>query len=202
MGATIKSFLSQKITKSSKIILVEGDEIISADKDIAQKFDNFYKIAVSSLNIPCDSDFVNECDSLEDPVEIATQKFKNNPIITSIKENIVSPDIFKFHKINLDDILKELNNLDRTKNETFGDIPFKCLKSSSNEIALHLLHIWNHQIIDQNIFQSLLKLADVTPVFKKGDPQSIKNYRPVSVLLNVLKVFERIMLKRNSRANE
>ena len=123
MGATIKSFLSQKITKSSKIILVEGDEIISADKDIAQKFDNFYKIAVSSLNIPCDSDFVNECDSLEDPVEIATQKFKNNPIITSIKENIVSPEIFKFHKINLDDILKELNNLDRTKNETFGDIP-------------------------------------------------------------------------------
>ena len=201
MGATIKSFLSQKITKSSKIILVEGDEIISADKDIAQKFDNFYKIAVSSLNIPCDSDFVNECDSLEDPVEIATQKFKNNPIITSIKENIVSPEIFKFHKINLDDILKELNNLDRTKNETFGDIPFKCLKSSSNEIALHLLHIWNHQIIDQNIFQSLLKLTK-KGVFKKGDPQSIKNYRPVSVLLNVLKVFERIMLKRNSRANE
>ena len=113
MGATSKSFLSQKITKSSKIILVEGDEIISADKDIAQKFDNFYKIAVSSLNIPCDSDFVNECDSLEDPVEIATQKFKNNPIITSIKENIVSPEIFKFHKINLDDILKELNNLDK-----------------------------------------------------------------------------------------
>ena len=132
---------------------------------------------------------------MEDPVEIAIQKFKNHPSITSIKENIVSPEIFKFHKINLDDILKELNNLDRTKNETFGDIPFKCLKSSSNEIALHLLHIWNHQIIDQNIFQSLLKLADVTPVFKKGDPTSVKNYRPVSVLPNVSKFFERIMLK-------
>ena len=92
--------------------------------------------------------------------------------------------------------MKELNNLDRTKNETFGDIPFKCLKSSSNEIALHLLHIWNHQIIDQNIFQSLLKLADVTPVFKKGDPTSVKNYRPVSVLPNVSKFFERIMLKQ------
>ena len=54
--------------------------------------------------------------------------------------------------------MKELNNLDR-KNGTFGDIPSKCLKLSSNEIALHL-HIWNHHIIDQNIFQSLLKLAD------------------------------------------
>ena len=86
--------------------------------------------------------------------------------------------------------------VDRTKNGTLGDIPSKCLKLSTNEIALHLLHIWNHQIIDQNIFQSLLKLADVTPVFKKGDPTSVKNYRPVSVLPNVSKVFERIMLKQ------
>ena len=42
----------------------------------------------------------------------------------------------------------------------------------------------------------MLKLADVTPVFKKGEPQSIKDYGPVSVLPNVLKVFERIMLKQ------
>ena len=173
--ATVKPFLNHKNTTSSKITLVERDEIISADKDIAQKFDKFYKNAVSSLNIQCDSEFVNECDGLEDPVEIAIQKFKNHPSITSIKENIVSPEIFKFHKINLDDILKELNNLDRTKNGTFGDIPSKCLKLSPNEIALHLLHIWNHQIIYQNIFQSLLKLADITPVFTKGDPQSVKN---------------------------
>ena len=48
----------------------------------------------------------------------------------------------------------------------------------------------------KGIFRSLLKLADATPVFKKGDPQSIKDYRPVSVLPNVLKVFERIMLKQ------
>ena len=76
----------------------------------------------------------------------------------SIEENIVSPKILKFCKINLDDILKRLNNLDGTKNGTFGDITSKCLKLSSNEIALHLLHIWNRQIIDQNIFQSFVKL--------------------------------------------
>ena len=132
--------------------------------------------------------------SLLYPLEIAIQKFKNNPSITSIKENIVSPEIFKFRKINLDDILKELNNLDRTKNEILGDIPSKCLKLSSNEI--HPLQIWNHPIIDKNIFQSVLKLADVIPVFRKGDPQSVKNYRPVSVLPNVSKVFQRIMLKQ------
>ena len=136
-------FLSHKVSKSSKITLVEGDEIISADKDTAQKFDKFYKNAVSALNIQCDSEFVNQCNGLENPVEIAIQKFKNHPSITSTEENIVSPELFKFHKINLDDILKEFNNLDRTENGTFGDIPSKCLKLSSNEIALHLLHIRN-----------------------------------------------------------
>ena len=30
----------------------------------------------------------------------------------SIEENIVSQEIFKFHKINLDEILNELKNLD------------------------------------------------------------------------------------------
>ena len=122
-GATIKPLLSHKITKSSKITLVEGNEIISADKDIAQKFDKFYKNAVSSLNIQCDSDFANECEGLEDPVEIAIQKFKNRPSITSIKENIVSPEIFKFHKINLDDILKELTTLTGLKIELLGRFP-------------------------------------------------------------------------------
>ena len=65
---------------------------------------------------------------MEDPVEIAIQKFENHPSITAIKENIVSSEIFKFHKINFDDILKKLNNRDRTKNGTFGDIPSKCFK--------------------------------------------------------------------------
>ena len=45
---TIKPFLSHKVSKSSKIT---DDEIVSADKDIAQNFDKFYKDAVSSLNI-------------------------------------------------------------------------------------------------------------------------------------------------------
>ena len=78
----------------------------------------------------------------------------------------------------------------------FGDISSKCLKLSFNEIVLHLLHICNHQIIYQNIFQSLLKLVDVTPVFKVTQHQSKIMYTPVSVLPNVSNICERIMLKQ------
>ena len=39
-----------------------------------------------------------------------------------------------------------------------------------------------------------MKIADTS--FKKGDPTSVKNYRPVTVLPNVSEVFDRIMLKQ------
>ena len=45
-----------------------------------------------------------------------------------------------------------------------------------------LKNIWNIEIVSQQKFSDNLKLADVTPVFKKDDANLTKNYRPVSVL--------------------
>ena len=41
-----------------------------------------------------------------------------------------------------------------------------------------------------------MKLADISPVFKKKDPLDETNYRPVSVLPTVSKLFEKIMQKQ------
>ena len=41
-----------------------------------------------------------------------------------------------------------------------------------------------------------MKLADITPVYKKNDPLDKTNYRPVSILPVVSKIFERIMQKQ------
>ena len=43
-----------------------------------------------------------------------------------------------------------------------------------------------------------MKVADVSPIFKKDDPQKPKHYRPVSVLPVVYKVFERLLHKQMS----
>ena len=45
-------------------------------------------------------------------------------------------------------------------------------------------------------FPNKLKIADITPIFKTGDNTCAKNYRPISVLPVVSKIFERIMQRQ------
>ena len=40
-----------------------------------------------------------------------------------------------------------------------------------------------------------MKLAEITPVFKKKDPLNKENYKPVSVLPSISKIFEKLMQK-------
>ena len=56
--------------------------------------------------------------------------------------------------------------------------------------------IWNEEILLDKNFPENLKLADVTPTFKKKDKTFVENYRPASVLPTVSKIFERIMQKQ------
>ena len=56
-----------------------------------------------------------------------------------------------------------------------------------------MLNIWNEGILKDCIYPNKLKLADVSLVFKKENPLLAKNYRPVSVLPTVTKIFEKIM---------
>ena len=41
-----------------------------------------------------------------------------------------------------------------------------------------LQDIWNYEIIGKNYLSENLKLADVTPAYKKKDPTLVENYRP------------------------
>ena len=49
-----------------------------------------------------------------------------------------------------------------------------------------------NQSINTGIFPEKLKIAKVVPVFKKGDTTKLENYRPISLLPSVSKIFEKI----------
>ena len=48
----------------------------------------------------------------------------------------------------------------------------------------------------ENIFPEELKRSEVIPLYKKLDPLKKENYRPVSLLPHVSKIFERIIYKQ------
>ena len=50
-----------------------------------------------------------------------------------------------------------------------------------------------------SIFPALLKTARVCPIYKKGDQLNCGNYRPISLLSNLSKIFERVFFNQLER---
>ena len=48
-------------------------------------------------------------------------------------------------------------------------------------------------MVDTQTFPDGAKLAEVTPIYKKENPLNAKNYRPVSILTTLSKVFEKLI---------
>ena len=93
---------------------------------------------------------------------------------------------------------KFIMNLDSSKATLVGDIPTEMLKQTI-DIYLPIMSKMTKVInmsIDNNCYPDDLKLAEVSKVFKKKDDLDKENYRPVSVLTNVSKVFERIIYQQ------
>ena len=157
-----------------------------------QTFKTLFENPVKNLNVLGDSDSLSPTFYLDNPVDIAVEKFKNHPSITLIKSNVNVSNNFFFMEVNFSDIFKETSSLNSKKQGTKDEIPAKCLKTACSESPSYLTKVWN-EMLTENSFPQNLKLADVVPVFKKCDPTCAKNYRPISALPTVSKVFERLM---------
>ena len=70
----------------------------------------------------------------------------------------------------------------------------KLLYEAGHTIVPSLTKLFN-LCLAQGIFPDMWKQANVLPLFKKGDPSDTANYRPVSLLSCVSKIFERIVFK-------
>ena len=68
-------------------------------------------------------------------------------------------------------------------------ISSRLLKLTAPGIAGSLTHLFNCSLKTGEV-PSEWKSANITPVFKKGRKEDVNNYRPVSVLPIIAKVFE------------
>jgi len=49
--------------------------------------------------------------------------------------------------------------------------------------------------MDLSVFPKMLKMSSVTPIFKSGDESDVKNYRSISILSHIAKLFELLVLR-------
>ena len=107
------------------------DKFISSDGIVAEEFSSFFQNVVKSQNISPRNLTLGDTTNFSNPVEIAIKKFENYPSVQIIKEQICADQEFDFEQVCVDEILKEMKNLDKKKNGTFKNIPSTHLKEVS-----------------------------------------------------------------------
>jgi len=88
-----------------------------------------------------------------------------------------------------------MNNL-KAKNST-GDDGFstKLLKTIKTEIVKPISILVNKSL-EEGIFPSELKLTKIVPIYKSKNKESVDNYRPISLLPSISKIYEKVIFKR------
>ena len=118
--------------------------------------------------------------------------FQNDSILPPFKKlthnNIESLSIIE------DEIKLLLNNIDSAKATGPDGISAKMLKMCGDTLIVPIKIIFLN-ILKTGNFPLQWKKANVTPVHKKKDKQLVENYRPISLLPILSKIFERIIFK-------
>ena len=91
----------------------------------------------------------------------------------------------------VEDVLKLLNTSKASGPDLIAPI---LLKEGSEILSIHLTKVFNLSL-SSSYYPTIWKQANVVPVFKKGDKTNVSNYRPISLLSCLGKVFEKCVFK-------
>ena len=111
--------------------------------------------------------------------------FSNHPSIQMIEDKYQNSFHFKFELVSTDQVIKLIDEIDRNKSSSIA----------KEEIAEPVRNCIN-SFISTGIFPDELKIADIVPVFKKEDQNDKTNYRPISLLPLISKIFENFFISR------
>lgn len=111
-------------------------------------------------------------------------------------ENLNVPNVnFHLNKTTPDEIKKILKSLNKSSSSGYDGIPIKFFKLFEDELAPLLSQLIN-TTFKTGIYPECLKIAKVTPIHKSGNKKETANYRPISVLPTLSKIYEKALLHR------
>ena len=99
---------------------------------------------------------------------------------------------FSFHMIDNNATVRMIKSMKMSQSKGHDGISSELIKLINTDISSSITVTIN-QSLTSGIFPDKLKIAKVTPIFKKGNKKLICNYRPISVLPVISKVFETVL---------
>lgn len=149
-------------------LINDASKIITDDLEKANVLNNFF---VKASNIDSSDAILPE---LNDPIPGIT--LLNNIVITE------------------QEVGDQIKLLDPSKSFGPDEISPVFIKSSGESLIKPLTRLYNISLASSK-FPNMWKVANVLPLYKKGEKTSPNNYRPVSLLCILSKIFEKIVFK-------
>lgn len=129
----------------------------------------------------------------------ASQQFPpyNTANHSSHPNSLIYNNLFSFNKIQPTDVFLALSALKENSSTGPDGLEAKFFKLAAHVIMYPLADLFNLSLSTCSI-PSTWKSARVTPLFKSGDPSDVNNYRPISIICVIAKVFEKLIFNQLS----
>ena len=166
--------LTTSSSYNKKPITLQLDDSISSDPGVvSETFNNF---------------FINIADKIKANIPFSRFNFSKY-----LKNS--NPKSFFVSSTSPTEIALIIDSLNNNKSSGPNSIPVCILKLIKHDISSILSKLVNISF-STGVFPSILKEAKVIPVFKKGSPLLVQNYRPISLLSNIDKIYQKLMYNR------
>ena len=171
----MKPLLSNSsLSKQNRVTLVEDGKVLTEPSEVVEVFNSYLaSVAVPEIHR----------DSVED--------FSYDPTVLGIASRQVLEHPFTFKPVSSSYVKEILDNLNPRK-AVGADISPRLLRLSAPVMAEEITRSINFLIANRS-WPDKWKCGNLTPLFKKDKDTRKENYRPVSVLTALSKVYEKVM---------
>lgn len=161
-----------RIKGNEQIKLQKDGKLLESDVEVAEAFNSYFSSIGNKL---------------------ADKLPKNNyDFLKAVKS--VSNSIF-LRPASVSEVRILISQLDIKKSKGHDNFPAALMKSNMSSFSEIIANLFN-KVIETGSYPDILKIAKVSPIFKSGDKSDPSNYRPISTLSIVNKIFEKLLTNR------